>query len=251
VNRRDKLPLHLFPKIDPGTGKRWSLADQGKAALNEICDSLNSKTRRELRFRLRAWVQAWQASGPNLERMTKDFAERDRFALTVALRTHWHQTSGAGAELLLLPDYPTMAEFLGEERVWLNGPPGESNSWEPTPEARAMMLFHLLTINPLCEKLAGPCPRCDRYYVKKRASQKVYCSRRCGNAATAVERTRERIAGERGEKLARARAAIKKWKATATQQDWKVWVASKTGIDQRFLTRAITKGDLVPPKQEK
>ena len=67
-----------------------------------------------------------------------------------------------------------------------------------------MTLFHLLTVIPRCDKIAGPCPRCDRYYIKKRASQTVYCSRRCGNAATAVARTRERIASERRDKLARA-----------------------------------------------
>ena len=44
---------------------------------------------------------------------------------------------------------------------------------------------------------------------------------------------------------------MKKWKPTAIRQDWKHWVAKKTGIDPRFLTRAVTKGDLAPPKQEK
>jgi hypothetical protein len=111
--------------------------------------------------------------------------------------------------------------------------------------------FNLLTINPYWERLGGPCARCGRYYVKKRASQNVYCSRRCGNAATAVVRTRERIASERRDKLSRAKAAMKKWKPAATRQDWKHWVAKQTGIDPRFLTRAVTKGDLVSPKQER
>ena len=44
---------------------------------------------------------------------------------------------------------------------------------------------------------------------------------------------------------------MKKWESMATRQDWKHWVAQKTGIDPRFLTRAVTKGDLVPPKKEK
>jgi hypothetical protein len=145
-----------------------------------------------------------------------------------------------------MPDYEALERQLGRERVWL-----PNSDLKPTPEAEAIMLFHLLTVNPLCEKLAGPCPRCDRYFIKKRASQKVYCSRRCGNAATAAVRTSERLADERNQKLARASAAMKRWKPTTTRRDWKVWVASKTGIDQRFLTRAITKGDLVPPKQEK
>lgn len=112
-------------------------------------------------------------------------------------------------------------------------------------------MFGFLVTNPLCEKLGGPCARCGNFYVKKRASQKVYCSRRCGNAATAVERTRERIASERKDKLARSKAAIREWRSAKPQQDWKHWVSKKTGIDPRFLTRAVKNGDLVPPKKEK
>jgi hypothetical protein len=248
VNRRDKPLLNLFPKVDPSTGKRWTLADQGKAALNEICGALNSETHRELRFHLRAWVKAWQDSGPNLKKLFKRLPEPQRTALTLAMGTLWIPSDGAKAELLFVPDYPELEGLLGEQRVWLSG---ADDKRKLTPEVEAMTLFHLLTVVPGCEKIAGPCPRCDRCYIKKRASQKVYCSRRCGNAATAVARTRERIASERRDKLARAKSAMKNWKHAATRQDWKHWVAKKTGIDPRFLTRAVTKGDLVPPKKEK
>lgn len=247
MNRRDKPLLHLFPKIDPGTGKRWTLADQGKAALNEICNALNSESQRKLRFHLRGWVAAWQESGPNLKKMFENVPDLQRKALTVAMRTLWNPQAGAKAELLFVPDYPELEDVFGAERVWMEGPDGKRKL---TPEVQALVLFHQLTVIPGCEKIAGPCPRCDRYYIKKRASQKVYCSRRCGNAATAVVRTRERIASERKDKIIRAKAAMKKWKP-ATRLDWKHWVANETGIDPRFLTRAVTKGDLVPPKQEK
>ena len=253
MNRRDKPLLHVFPKIDPGTGKRWTLADQGKAALAEICGALNSEASPDLKMWLRAWVEEWKASGPNLKKMTKELMAKglpaqNLFALTLALRTYWGPTDAGQAELLLMPDYEELERQLGKERAGRVGPDGKRKL---TPEAEAVTLFHLLTVTPGCEKIAGPCPRCDRYYIKKRASQKVYCSRRCGNAATAVARTRERIAGERRGKLARASAAMKKWESMATRQDWKRWVAQKTGIDPRFLTRAVTKGDLVPPKEEK
>ena len=246
MNRKDKPLLHHFPKIDPGTGKRWTLADQGKVALNEICGALNSETHRELRFDLRAWVEAWRVSGPNLKKLYGSLPEPQSTALTFAMRTIWSPADGAKAELLFVPDYPVLETLLGEKRVWLKKADNKI-----TPEVEAMILFHLLTVAPGCEKIAGPCPRCDRYYIKKRASQKVYCSRRCGNAATAVVRTRERIAGERSGKLARASAAVRKWESVSTRQDWKRWVAQKTGIDPRFLTRAVNKGDLVPPQKEK
>ena len=71
-------------------------------------------------------------------------------------------------------------------------PMPEPQEVEKRAELLAALLFHVGTLNPEWHKLAGPCARCGRYYLKKRASQKVYCSRRCGNAATAIERTRER-----------------------------------------------------------
>ncbi|MGC2246110.1 MAG: hypothetical protein WA609_05875 [Terriglobales bacterium] len=247
MKRTSESPLHLFPKKD-AQGKRWTLADQGKAALNEICGALNSGTHRELRFHLRAWIEAWQASGPNLKKLFGSLPDPQRMALTVAMRTIWSSTDGAKAELLLVPDYPSLAKLLGGRRVRQKGPDGKQ---VPTPEIEALTLFHLLTIVPRCDKIAGPCPRCDRYYIKKRASQKVYCSRRCGNAATAIARTRERIASERKDKLISASAAMKEWGSVNTRKDWKHWVAQRTGIDLRFLTRAVTKGDLVPPKKER
>ena len=111
---------------------------------------------------------------------------------------------------------------------------------EMRPERFAALLFHVGTLNPEWEKLAGPCARCGRYYIKKRASQKVYCSRRCGNAATAVERTRQKLKQERNEKLKQAGAALRKWRKARTEEPWKTFVSRKTGIDLRFLTRHQT-----------
>ena len=247
MGRKIESSLHLFPKKD-SQGKRWTLADQGKAALEEVCGALNSADNRELKFRLRAWVAAWLESGPNLKKIANNLPENIVFAVVNAMRTIWGPTSGAKAELLFVPDYVALQQLLGKKRVWVKGRNGKRAL---TPEVEAITLFHLLTVLPGCEKIAGPCPRCDRYYIKKRASQKVYCSRRCGNATTAVARTRERIARERRDKLARAKSALKKWESVSTRKDWKDWVARETGITPRFLTRAVTKGDLVSPEKER
>ena len=245
MKRRGQPLLHPYPKIDPATGKRWSLADQGNAALNEVCNALNSKVNPDLKMWLRSWVSAWQASGPNLKKLYGSLPEPQRTALLIAMGTLWIPTDGAIAELFFVPDYPALERLLGKQRVWLNGQGGKRRL---TPETESLCLFHLLTIIPRCDCIAGPCPRCNRYYIKKRTTQTIYCSRRCGNAMTAVARTRERIASERADKLARAQAAIKKWKPTDKREDWKHWVAEKTEIDLRFLTRAVNKGDLMPPK---
>lgn len=182
---------------------------------------------------LRSIVQLWQESGPNLAKLARQNPGLWGDLLTVFHPSLQLTTTGQ-AHLRLLENAVTPGELkrLGQDRY------------------RAVVVFNALILNPLWTRLAGPCARCGNYYIKKRASQKVYCSRRCGNAATAVERTRERIANERKVKINRATAAIKKWKP-ANRLDWKHWVTQKTGIDPRFLTRAVTKGDLVPPKQEK
>jgi hypothetical protein len=118
------------------------------------------------------------------------------------------------------------------------------------PERYAALLFHVGTLNPEWEKLAGPCGRCGRYYLKRRASQKVYCSRGCGNAATAVARTRARLDQEHANKLDRAQAAMQKWTSSRTKDDWKAFVSKREPeITPKFLTRAVNNGELKVPKK--
>jgi hypothetical protein len=249
MTRREQPPLHPFPKIVQG--KRWALRDQGKAALDEVCGALNSETQPELRKRLRELVAAWQDSGPNLKKMTRDPSLLDIRVFGFAMRTIWNPTDGGRAELLLLPDYLTLERLLGEERVWQKGPDGKP---QPMPEAESLTLFHLLTVIPECDKLAGPCARCGNYYIKKRASQKVYCSRRCGQAATAVARTSERLKGEHKDKMRRARAVIKEWNALKTRPalEWKEWLKKREpDISEKFVTRWANKNELPQPTRER
>jgi hypothetical protein len=185
-------------------------------------------------------MERLKGCGGNLKKMMDGDPELAKAVAEVCI-TRWVPSKTGRAYLVLQPSWD---HILKPERT-----PEQVDQMRP--ERYAALLFHVGTLNPEWDKLAGPCPRCDRYYIKKRASQKVYCSRRCGNAATAVARTRERIASERRDKLARVNAALNRWERATTRQDWKHWVAKKTGIDPRFLTRAVTKGDLVPPKKEK
>ncbi len=218
-----------------------------------ICAVLNSRTRHELRFHLREWVGAWLTSGPNLKKMIRDtsLAEVDLLALALAMRTMWGPTDGGQAELLFLPDYLSLETLLGKERVWQDGPDGKRTL---TPETEALTLFHLLTVIPDGAKVAGPCARCGNYYIKKRASQKVYCSRRCGQAATAVARTSERLKDEHKDKMKRARAVIKEWNSLKTRPslEWKEWLKKREpDITEKFVTRWANKNELPQPKRER
>jgi hypothetical protein len=176
--------------------------------------------------------------GGNLQKMMDGDPELAETLSKVCV-TRWMPSTTGRAYLVLQPSVEIQA---------LSPMPKPQDAQERA-ELFAALYFHVWTLNPEWDKLTGPCARCGQYYLKKRASQKVYCSRRCGNAATAVERTRERIASERKDKIARAKAAIKEWRSAKTQEDWKHWVARRACLDPRFLTRAVTKHDIVTPKK--
>ena len=112
----------------------------------------------------------------------------------------------------------------------------------------AVHQFLALITNPDHHKFAGPCARCGHYYVMKRASQNKYCSRTCGNAATAIARTREKWNEERGKRLTQAEGAMRKWSRLKTTESFQVWAEKRyPGLTKKFLTRAINNEELPEP----
>jgi len=211
--------------VDALNGK-WLFSIQGEVDEEEfrLCDRLLLETPPILR----EIVEVWKASGPNLTRLSRDrFRFRtnvDRYWKARPLEVSWGASGGVGI----------VHTF--------------SDRHEQTPYEEALRFFSLLIFNCEWYKLGGPCARCGNYYIKKRASQKVYCSRRCGNAATAVIRTRERLATEHKDKLRRAAEAAQKWSRARTRLDWRQWVSHKEpDISVKFLTRAVNNGELKSP----
>jgi hypothetical protein len=200
-----------------------------EARLKASCEQLNKEKDRECGQVLVKFIKEWIPAA-SLEKMSPEnrflFADMRR---SVEPYLDTSQTKKWGVWRVHLKQQPDIMDPHGFAVWWLS------------------FFFD----NPVCEKLAGPCARCGNYFIKKRASQNVYCSRRCGNQATAVARNRERIEEERNDKLLRARAALRDWRSATTREDWKHWVAKRSGVDQRFLTRAANLGDLVPPQKGK
>jgi hypothetical protein len=169
-------------------------------------------------------------------------------SVQLSCEARWTPQDNGRALLLLMPDYRSLESVLGRDRVFEQQPDGR---WTVKPEAEALTLFHLFTLNPDCKELAGPCPQCGNYYVKKRASQKVYCSRRCGNAATAVDRTRAKSKAEHKDKMRRAKSVIQIWNGLENRStlDWKEWLNKHAkGISPKFVTRWVNKKELPRPK---
>lgn len=218
---------------DPLVLNRLSVED-----LEHICSVLNGEEGPEQQLALSRLVITWQESGPNLINMifSDSALLRD---LQGSCRAQWVPTSTGGAHLAL---FPALSEDKKEK--------GRDGTYRATPEGVALVLFYGLTLNPEWDKLGGPCARCARYYIKKTARQKKYCTRQCGSLATATASTRKRLDEEHADKLRRAVAAARNWPATRASLNWKQWVSrSEPDITSKWLTRAVNRGELRSPEK--
>lgn len=248
IMTRFKLPSTPYPPtvrftIGPvGQGSRGvALGEQGKEHLERFCELLNSTEQPELKEQLRQLVARWQASGPNLMKMMlsrvgTNIWQPETYELVQSLFTaYWVPTKHGRAILHVVPNDTQLERLFGGERIYRD----------------AWIEFGLFVLNPSCEELAGPCARCRKYYVKKRKSQKVYCSRRCGNTATALVRTAEKLKAEHKQKMIRAKALIRKWNTLKSRSGlvWKVWLREhEPNITDKFVTRWVNMGELKEPK---
>jgi|SRR5450755_1592096 hypothetical protein len=217
----------IFKSPSRRTGSKAVLVGEpSRRDLEEICDVLNSKTRGDTR-ELRRLVAEWFASGPNLSKML-----HSDFALWGTVQNSW--TS------LYIPSKTG--------RAYIALFPERSGRRNDPAEGEAHRLFAALTLNPQCNLLAGPCARCGSYYIKKTRRQKVYCSQRCGSAATALPAVRKKRADEQARKISLVRAALSQRKTTFNEQNWKQWVSRRTGLSVKWLSRAANRGELSPPR---
>lgn len=217
--------IERFPS-KKAVAKAVLVGEPSRRDLEQICESLNSTTRKET-VELRRLVAAWFASGPNLRQML-----HSDFALWGGVQNAWTSrylpTETGRAYIALFPD-------------------GDGRDID-SPENEAHLLFASLTLNSQCDLLAGPCIRCGDYYLKKTRRQKVYCSQRCGSAATALPAIRKKRAQERAQKIARVQAILSNWGSHSDKQRWKEQVSKRTGLTVKWLSRATNRGELSPPK---
>lgn len=175
---------------------------------------------------LRRLVNNWLASGPNLSDLLEN--DRDLAARCKHGKTELFPTDSGRAQLLWTPEL--------------------ENHRASSQRDNALIHFVNLIINPDCEKLAGPCARCDKYYLKKRRNQKRYCSRDCGAAMTALEATRKKRQEEYRTKIRRAKSAMERLPRRHRRKGWKELVSAETGISVHWLTRAVNQKKLVSLK---
>jgi hypothetical protein len=190
---------------------------------------------RGIQFELRRLVGAWENAGFDGNRLLKS---DDSIARRLQHMKGRLVTTATGMFRLEWPSLEPprrQAQPRGNER------------WQDF----AYSHFAHLVLNPYVEMLGGPCSRCKRYFVKKAARRRKYCCRSCQQAGLAVAATRKRLARERAAKLDRAQIAADKWmKIRHTNLDWKSWTEKvEPDLTKRFLTRAVNRGELRPPKK--
>lgn len=190
------------------------------------------------RSEMRRLVQAWENSGRDVRKLLKTNGELGPYLYGKQGPT-WRAVaipSGSGLEISIMPEGPNDKPLTARELV--------------IDEAR--LVFLRLLTHPAREKLSSnPCARCDRYYQKRTARNKVYCSRKCSKDGTAAFATKKRLEEEHAAKISRAKAAIQGWITAHTKLDWKEFVARKQpDITPKFLTRAVNKGEITAPPRK-
>jgi hypothetical protein len=95
-------------------------------------------------------------------------------------------------------------------------------------EAQGVFLQFIL--HPDHRQLAGPCLRdgCGRYFLRKTAHPKVYCSARCASLDTAIDTMRRKRKEIHEQLVDQAKIAIARWERKPLAGiDWEDWVALK------------------------
>jgi hypothetical protein len=204
---------------------------------------LRPATQEHLLTLVQAWHAAIDAAESNFER-----------ALALHERSAERFPTAALLKMKLPPGFPTFVQI--EKRCQLNLLPMGSGAqpliryvgergkpW--TGLDFALQKFVQLLTNPQRDKLVGPCPRCDKYFIKKRASNRVYCSTTCGSETTAIRRTREVWDEQRAKRMKKAKHLKEEWVRVKTTESFQEWAVKRTSeLTKTFLTRAMNCGEL-------
>jgi len=178
---------------------------------------------------LRALVQEWSSSGPNTEVMKQRNPSL------------WERIEHVTVSIKPMKNGAVKIEPLGIPR---------ENQGLADAESLLYAFFLMLIMNPLWERLGGPCARCNNFYIKMTRRQKVYCSKRCGKLSTSVDCNRKRRHAQHLEKVEKTQESIAKWLASKSKRNWKRWVSEKTGFTANWLTRSLNAGEIIDPGKQ-
>jgi hypothetical protein len=114
----------------------------------------------------------------------------------------------------------------------------------------AVRLFIELFTSRLGRQM-GKCKHdgCGRYYFSPSCRKIEYCpGGQCSHNQTSRESNQRRRKKERSEILQRITKTITEWGQHRHRLDWKPWTAQQAGVTTKFITQAVNRGELMPPK---
>jgi hypothetical protein len=120
---------------------------------------------------------------------------------------------------------------------------------DPLVHAReeAIALFIRLVQHPDSPRM-GKCLRCGRYFFGRPDQKCCPRPRRCGSYLAAIRARKASWHETRKGLIARAQDAIRRWELDGVRTPWKPWVARRVRKTEKWVTRAINRGDLMPPE---
>jgi hypothetical protein len=174
-----------------------------------------------------------------------------------------------GPDLLRMKLAPEDSDYSLPEmqKVWKHflAPAGPMAYWAHAPVGEGFRNFaardflRLITCR-FWYKLGGPCKSCGKYFIKKTAHKKIYCSHACASKASAIASNSRIRDGVYNNKLERVKKWISKYERANPSQNWKQWIAERQWVSDRavgdgdagsvtitWLTQAVNRGRLKPP----
>ena len=195
----------------------------------------------ELLRPMRPFLESWIEAGCRLDK----WALRERFesivwasrrCLTQQESGPVHITSEVVAAATLGGSTDPLMQFLTDQK-----------KRDTLMEQQAAELFLEFVTGPYYDRI-GKCPRCQRFFVNMRRSEKTYCSQKCASADTAEKAVRARREQERKERAASVRKAAERFsklsaerRARLNQRDW---IHSQTGLSKKLVTMILVKEGL-------
>jgi hypothetical protein len=228
VTKKASVPI-LAGNYDLGAITRFvellNMTDYRNPTLPEVRGTPGSDYR-AIQKELRALVQAWLKSGPNVAKLLD---------ANPALS---HALTKESALFVPTKGYTARLAFLK--------PPEYHHDARPLDIAFGLFRDFLLNVEN--NRLGGPCKKCGNYYVRTTERKTVYCSKLCSHRFTSRQANRIKRGREHKKQLKLVKRSIRLWRTAKTTKSWKEWITGEQlTIKKMWLTLAIKKGEIKEP----
>jgi hypothetical protein len=115
-----------------------------------------------------------------------------------------------------------------------------SQRWLPRFERLELELRTVLKRLPGYSRLCV-CRRCDKFFIRKTARHRDYCSRKCAGNVSAQTTMERKRAVKRAADLRRVRTALK---SCPHDRDPKEWAALKARVSKNWIAYAVARGEV-------